>query len=199
MALTKTTTWQTLYAIASTASNTVDEGSLLAVETAYAGKVRIRMGRGTGTGFTEAPRILLQVTGVKTSPTADDWATEQIFIPGLGASIGSQAVSGTEAAGQTTITLAAGTNFAARDYVFFHNTTIANSEWARVQSVSGADIIISEGLVNAQTGSTCRDQAEEYECDIDLTGVQNLRIVVDGANSGQAVIVRADIGLVTGL
>lgn len=199
MALTKGSTWTTLYAIASTASNTVDEGSSVDVSTAYAGKVHIQMGRGTGTAFTTAPNILLQYTAVASSPTADDWSTEQTFVPALGASIGSQAVSGTEAAGQTVVSLAAGTNFAAGDYVFFHNTTIANSEWSRVQSVSAADLTISEGLVNAQTGSTCRDQAEEYFWDMDLTSVQRLRIVVNGAGSGQAVIVRARIALVTGL
>jgi hypothetical protein len=197
MALTKVTNTP-VYAIASTASNTVDEGSALDVSTYYGGKIRIHMGRGTGTAFTTAPQILLQWTAVA-SPTADDWGTEQIFIPGIGASIASQAVSGTEAAAQTVVTLAAGTSFAAGDYVFFHNTTIANSEWCRVQSVSGADLTLSEGLVNAQTGSTCRDQAEEWSYDMDLVGVQKIRIVVNGAGSGQAVIVRASGGFVSGL
>jgi len=195
MALTKVTD-QVLYAIASTASNTVDEGTALDVSTYYEGDIGIQMGRGTGTAFTAAPKILLQKT-YKTSPTADDWVTEQTFVPAVGASIGSQAVSGTEAAGQTVVTLAAGTNFAAGDYVFFHNTTIANSEWSRVQSVSGADLTLAEGIVNAQTGSTCRDQSEEYSYTMSLLSVQKLRIVVDGAGSGQAVIVRARLGAVS--
>ena len=199
MALTKTTTWRTLYAIASTASNTVDEGSALDVSDLYDGLVHIQMGRGTGTAFTVAPKIMLQWTGVNNAPTADDWATEVTFQPALGASIGSQAVSGTEAAGQTVVTLAAGTNFAAGDYVFFHNTTIGNSEWCRVQSVSGADLTLSEAIVNAQTSSTCRDQAEEWSYYMPLLGAQKLRIVVDGAGSGQAVIVRARLSGATAI
>lgn len=197
MALTKVTD-TVLYAMASTPSNTVDEGSALDVSTYYEGDIGIQVGRGTGTAFTVAPKILLQKT-FKTSPTADDWVTEMCWQPALGASIGSQAVSGTEAAAQTVVTLAAGTNFAAGDYVFFHNTTLANSEWCRVQSVSGADLTLSEGIVNAQTGATCRDQAEEWSYNMSLLGVQKLRIVVDGAGSGQAVIVRARLGAVSAL
>jgi len=197
MALTKVTD-TVLYAIASTASNTVDEGSAVDVSTYYECDIGINVGRGTGTAFTVGPRIMLQKT-YKTSPTADDWVTEMVWTVALGASIGSQAVSGTEAAGQTVVTLAAGTNFAAADYVFFHNTTIANSEWSRVQSVSSADLTLAEAIVNAQTGATCRDQAEEYSYTMSLLGVQKLRIVVDGAGSGQAVIVRGRLGAVSAL
>ena len=198
MALTKVE--QTvLFAIASVASNSVTVGSAVSVATFYAVDVRIRMGRGTGTAFTAAPIFRLEGTYDSTSPTADQWVVLAQFQPVVGASIGSQAVSGTEAAGQTVVSLAAGTNFAAGDYVFFHNTTIGNSEWCRVKSVTGADLTIEEGLVNAQTGSTCRDQAEQYHALIDCTSLQALRLVVDGNSSGQAVIVAAEFGAVSGL
>lgn len=197
MALTKVTE-ASLFAIASVASNTIDEGSAVDVASYYAGDIRVRIGRGTGTAFTAAPRIRIQKT-YKTSPTANDWVTALEFAPALGASIGSQAVSGTEAAGQTVVTLAAGTNFAAGDFVFFHNGTIANSEWHRVQSVSGADLTLDEALVNAQTGATCRDQAEEWNEVVDLLGVQKLRVVVDGSGSGQAIIVEVVMGAVSAL
>lgn len=197
MALTKVTE-VTLYAIASTASNSASYGSSVDVATYYGADVRIRMGRGTGTGFTIAPLIKIQGS-YKTSPTANDWVQLVIFVPALGASIGSQAVSGTEAAGQTTITLAAGTNFAAGDYVFFHNGTLANSEWSHVQSVAGSDIVVEEAIVNAQTGATARNQAERYHAQLDLTSIQKLRLVVDGYGTGQAVIVEAGMGAVSGL
>lgn len=197
MALTKVTE-TSLFAIASIAADSVTAGSEVDCSTWYAAQVRIRTGRGTSTAFTVGPKVRIEGTA-KTSPTADDWTVLAEFQMQVGASIGSQAVSGTEAAGQTVITLAAGTNFAAGDYVFFHNGTIANSEWSRIVSVSGADITIAEGLVNAQTGATCRDQAEQYTALLDLTSIQKLRIVVDGAGSGQAVICEADAGAVTGL
>ena len=198
MALTKVE--QTvLFAIASVASNSVTVGSVVSVATYYAVDVRIRMGRGTGTAFTTAPIIRIEGTYDSTSPTADQWVVLAQFQPVVGASIGSQAVSGTEAAGQTVVSLAAGTNFAAGDYVFFHNTTIGNSEWCRVKSVTGADLTIEEGLVNAQTGSTCRDQAEQYHALIDCTSLQSIRLVVDGNSSGQAVVIASEFGGVSGL
>lgn len=194
MALTKIDE-TVLYAIASTASNTIDEGSALDCSTYYTGVVRIRMGRGSGTAFTVAPTIRLLWTAESGTPTANQWGTLDEVVCRIGASIGSQAVSGTEAAGETTVTLAAGTNFAAKDLVFWHNGTLANSEWSNVQSVSGADLIISEGLVSAQTGATARNQAQTWTLGpYDLRGVNKLRLQVDGAGSGQAVIVEAVIG-----
>lgn len=198
MALTKVQQ-TTLYAIAETASNAVDHGSVVDVSTYYGIHVRIRVGRGTGSAFTRGPIIRLEGTHDSSSPTAQQWTTLAQFQVALGASIGSQAVSGTEAAGQTVVTLAAGTNFAAGDYVFFHNGTLANSEWSRVESVSSADLTLEEAIVNAQTGATCRDQAEQYQALIDVTAIQGIRLVVDGAGSGQAVIVEAVFGAVSGL
>jgi hypothetical protein len=157
------------------------------------------MGRGTSSAFTVGPKVRIEGSAVAGTPTADQWVVLTVFQMALGASIGSQAVSGTEAAGQTVVTLAAGTNFAASDYVFFHNTTIGNSEWSRVVSVSGADLTLEEAIVNAQTSSTARDQAEQYHCVVDLTGINRLRAVVDGAGSGQAVICHVDYGATTGL
>lgn len=197
MALTKVVE-VTLYAIASTASNTITLGTAVDVSTYYEADLRIRVGRGTGTAFTVSPTIRVQ-KAYKTSPNENEWITAAAFQPAVGASIGSQAVSGTLNAGSTTATLAAGTNFAAGDYVFFHNTTIGNSEWKRVQSVSGATLTLGSALVFAQTGATCRDQSEEYNCVLDLVGVQKLRLMIDGAGSGQAIIVESGMGAVSAL
>jgi hypothetical protein len=199
MALTKGAD-RTLYAIASTASNDATNGTALDVSDVYNAGVRIRMGRGTGTAFTVAPTIRLQVTG-KTSPTENDWATIAAYSPQLGTSVASQAVSGTVSAGATTFGVAASTNFAAGDCLFLHNTTIANSEFVRLKSISGTTITPIAALVNAQTGSTCRDQSEEYSMGfVDFTPYQKARLQVDGSGSGQAVVVEAAlVGVVTGL
>jgi hypothetical protein len=197
LTLTKVTE-TVLLTIVSVTSNTVTVGGAVSVATYYGVDVRIRMGRGTGTAFTTAP--IFRVEGAyKTSPTANDWVTLASFQSAVGVNIGSQAVSGTEAAGQTVVTLAAGTNFGAGDYVFFHNTTIGNSEWSRVVSVSSADLTLAEGIVFAQTGATCRDQAEEYHALIDCTSLQNIRLIVDGSGTGQACIVESAFGAVSGL
>jgi hypothetical protein len=199
MALTKTGE-VSLFALASVTSNTVSVGSGVDVSTYYGAQITARMGRGTATGFTTAPVCRIEGS-YKTAPTADEWVVLNGpgWQPALGASIGSQAVSGTEAAGQTVVTLAAGTNFASGDYVFFHNTTIGNSEWCRVVSVATADLTLEEGLVNAQTGATCRDQAEQFQGLFDLTGINRLRAVIDGRGTGQANIWEVVLGAVSGL
>jgi hypothetical protein len=198
VALTKTDE-TTLYAIASTASNTVSIGTALDVSTYYAGHLRIRMGRGTSAAFTTPPICRIEGTAETAAETANQWTVLAQFQAAIGASIGSQAVSGTEAAGQTVVTLAAGTNFAGGDYVFFHNGTIGNSEWSRVRSVTSADLTLEEGIVNAQTGATARDQSEQYQCSLDLTGINALRVVIDGRDTGQAVIYEVMGGFVSGL
>lgn len=197
MALTKTGS-VSLYPITSVASNSVSVGSALDVSGYYEADLRIRMGRGTGTAFTTAPLARLEGSYL-TSPTADDWTVLCQFQPAIGASIGAQAVSGTEAAGQTVVTLAAGTNFAGGDYVFFHNTTLANSEWSRVVSIATADLTLEEALVRAQTGATARTQAEQYHALLDLAGINQLRLVINARASGQASIWVAELGGVTGL
>lgn len=197
MALTKSGEVVVL-AIVSTASNAVTVGSGIDVSTYYSGILRIRMGRGTGSAFTVGPKVRVEVSP-KTSPTANDWIALTSFVMALGASIGSTAVSGTEAVGQTVVSLTSGTNFTAGDYIFFHNATIGSSEWSRVVSIATNDITIEEGLVNAQTGATARDQAEQYPCSVDLVGINRLRVVVDGAGSGQAVICEVTAGFVSSL
>lgn len=198
MALTKVARVD-LFAIASTAAAAVTNGTAVDVSTYYGADVRIRMGRGTGTAFTTAPIFRLEGSAVNGTPTTDQWIVLASFSPALGASIGSQAVSGTVSAAQATELLAAGTNFAAGDYIFQHNGTIANSEWSRVLSISTATLTLEENLVNAQTGATVRNQAEQYHAVLDLTGLNRLRLVVDNYGGAQAVIIHADAGYVSGL
>lgn len=197
MALTKVVS-ASLLSIVSVTSNTVTVSAALDVSTYYGGTVRIRMGRGTGSAFTTAPIFRVEGSMVA-SPTADQWSVLAQFQSAVGATLASQAVSGTEAAGQTVITLAAGTNFGVGDYIFFHNSTIGNSEWSRVIAVAGADITVEEAIVNAQTGATARDQAEQYVCQLDLTSIQKIRLVVDGSGTGQACVVAAELSAVSGL
>lgn len=199
MALTKTDEIS-VYTIASTASNSASIGAALDVSTYYGGVLRIRMGRGTGTAFTVGPKVRVEGTPETGAETADQWAVLAQFQMGIGGSIASQAFGGSEAAGQTVLTMAAGTNFAAGDYVFIHDNTLSSSEWVRVVSVSGADLTIEEGTVNAHDASdTARDQAEQYVCALDLTAINALRIVVDNAGTGQAVICQVTGGFVSGL
>jgi hypothetical protein len=187
MALIKTTE-TTILAITSVAANVSAAGSLINVAAYYSGLLRIRLGRGSATAFTVGPKVRVEVSP-ETAPTANDWFVYATFQMAIGVSTASQLFGGSEAAGQTTLTLAAATNFAAGDYVFIHDSTLNQSEWVRVVSVSGNDIVVEEGTIFAHdTADTARDQAEQYVCALDLTAVNSLRVVVDGAGSGQAVI-----------
>lgn len=179
---------QTLIALADLANGAATSGEL-DVSTKLGAAVLMRMGRTSATGFTTNGVVfLVEVSGHSAESGEEYWYPYAQFETGLGASIASQAVSGTEAAGQTTVTLAAGTNFAARDYVFWHNTTLADSEWSRVLSVSSADLTLLEAITNAQTGATCRDQAEAFLCEMDLTSIKKLRVWAIN-NTGQTAAV----------
>jgi len=182
------------------ASGGVALGAAKSVATAYGGTARIRLGRGTATAFTIGPTIRLEGSMVAV-PTAQDWLTIAEFQMAVGTNIASQAFAGTEAVGQTVLTLAAGTNFATADYCFIENTTLGSCEWVRVVSLSGADVTVEEGLTIEQTAaaSIMRDQAELYVVPMDLTSLQNIRLVVDAGGSGQEVYAQAEYALVTGL
>lgn len=187
------------YAITSVASNTVSVGSAVNVSTYYAVQVRIRVGRATGTAFTTAPEIRIEGTAAS-SPTNDDWVVITSFTPAVGASIASQTLTVAGTSGATALTVALGTNFAANDFIFVHNTTLAQSEWRHLTSVNTSTLNMWDGLVNAQSsGGVVRDQAEEYTALIDCTNLQQLRLVVNAYGTGQAVVVMADYGAVSGL
>lgn len=198
MALTKVEQ-VTLLAIENVESNTSHVGAAVDVATYYAADVRIRMGRATATAFTTAPKFRIEGTYDNSSPTNQQWVTLAEFQAVVGATIGSQVTSSGDGAGSTAVTLAAGTNFAAGDYVFFHHTTLGSSEWHRVVSISGAVITIEEALIIEQVPSTVRDQAEQYHALLDLTGIQKIRLVCESGATGQAYIVAAEFGAVSAL
>jgi hypothetical protein len=104
----------------------------------------------------------------------------------------SEAVSGTANAGQNVLGAASTTNLVVGDTIFIDNSTIGNSEWGRIKSVSAnTSVTIEDNLVNAQTGSTMYDQGEFFSGQINLENVLRLRLVVDASGSGQAVAVEA--------
>lgn len=121
------------------------------------------------------------------------WYPLCIFTTGFAACSG-EAVSGTEAAGQTVISVASTTGLTAGDIIFFFNGTIANSEWHRIKSIVAAtSVTLEDALVNAQTGSTFYDSAEMFVAQLDLTAVSRLRIVADGSAFTQAFAIEADM------
>jgi len=103
-----------------------------------------------------------------------------------------EAVSGTVTSSTSIVPVASTTNFSAGDIVFFKNTTIGNSEWGRIKTVTAnASITLIDGLTNAQTGSTIYDLSEMYTSQIDLTSIGRIRLVADGSRTGKAVALEA--------
>lgn len=191
--LTKTQAISVL-SLQSVASNTVVLGSAVDVSTKLAATVFIHSGRRTNSALTEGVEYRIEASA-KSSGDGFWWPLASFKSAIILAE--SEAVSGTVSSGTNVITVASTTNLIAGDLVYIDNSTIANSEWGRVKSISSnTSITIEDNLLNAQTGSTIYDQAEFFVAQLDLTAVGRIRAVADGRNTGQATSV--EILMVTG-
>lgn len=197
MASITKTTGITLLALQSVAaSSVVIQGTPTDVSTKLGGTVFIHFGRRAATAAGAGVNIRIEAS----SRSSGDihWFPLATFTTGFAAA-SDEAVSGTEAAGQTTISVASTTGLAAGDIIFFDNGTIGNSEWHRIKSiVNNTSITIEEtnGLINAQTGATIYDSAEFFVAQLDFTGITRIRAVADGASFTQAFAI--EIEMVTG-
>tara|TARA_B100000941_G_C28408630_1_gene502148 strand:+ start:19 stop:618 length:600 start_codon:yes stop_codon:yes gene_type:complete len=109
----------------------------------------------------------------------------------------SEAVSGTVTSGVTIVPVGSTTDLNVGDIVFFKNSTIGNSEWGRIRSVStDASITLIDALTNTQTGSTIYDLSEMFTAPIDLTAIGRIRVVADASNTSRNTVVQ--VKMVTG-
>lgn len=186
-----TKTLQTLLALQSVAANTVVISSVVDVSTKLAATVFIHFGRRATTALSEGAEFRLEASAKASGEGF--WFPIASFKTAV-ATAESEAVSGTVSAGATVITVASTTNLVSGDLIYIDNSTIANSEWGRIKSIStNASVTIEDALVNTQTGATIFDQAEMYVAAIDLTAITRLRLVVDASRTGQAVAAEAFI------
>jgi len=88
-------------------------------------------------------------------------------------------------------TVASGTGFNPQDIILIADGTVANSEWARLVSVSGAVLSMEEALVNAHTTGSVYNKAEMYAIPLDLSSVGRLRVVADGSAHNQSFVCEA--------
>lgn len=99
-------------------------------------------------------------------------------------------VTGTVGSGTNVITVSNTENFRVGDLIFIQNSTIGNSEFGRVKSISeNTSLIIEDNLANAQTGSTIYGNAEFHSFNFDCTGYYRVRLVVDTLRCSQPVAV----------
>jgi len=152
--------------------------------------IMIRLGRQTETAFTAGVNFRIEASAA----TSGDgyWFPITTFTSALGTNVGSEAVNGACAAGQKTINAASTTNLVVGNIIFINNTTLANSEFARITTVTlNTSIAVEDNLLFAQTGSTLYTQGEFYYALIDTTAIERLRIVVDGSGAAQNFVVDA--------
>jgi hypothetical protein len=190
---TFTKTIQTaLLTLQSLASNSVVASSVLDVSTKLSASVYLHFGRRAATALTTG--LTYRVEGSAHATAHGHWFPLAQFITNI-AAVGDEAVSGTCAAAQAVVAMASTTGFTVGDVVYIDNTTIANSEWGRIKTVtSNTSITLEDNLVNAQTGATVYAGAQIFTAaNLDLSGVKRLRVVANGSGTGQAVALQAQI------
>lgn len=184
-----------LLSLQTVSSNSVVVGTGVSVSTKLAATVFIHFGREANNALTEG--VFFRVEGRATTATTGQWyplASAQSLI----AAITSQAVNGTCNSAQNVIAMTSTTGMSSDptstqgQIVFIKNTTLGNSEFHRVQTVTtNTSITLEENLQNACTGGTVYPSAEMYVFQIDLTAIDQIRVVVNANNTGQAVAVEA--------
>lgn len=180
-----------LLSLQTVSANGVAIGSALDVSTLLAATIYIHFGREAETAAGAGVNIRIEASSRASGE--GHWYPVAPFTTQF-AAVNGEAVSGTEAIGQTVISVASTTGLAAGDIIFFFNGTIGNSEWHRIKSIStNASVTLEDAIVFAQTGATLYDGAEMYVAQIDLSGIKRLRAVADGSLFTQAFAIEIDI------
>jgi hypothetical protein len=178
---------QGLLAIAQVASNAVTKSSELDVSTKIAASLFMRLGRDDVGGALAVPFNFR----VQISPDASGdrrWHDLAVFQSQLTVPE-AEAITGTQSAGATTLTVASTTNFAIGQLFLLKNTTIANSEFGRIKSfVANTSFTPIDAITSAQTSSTFYNQAEEFILQVDCAAIKRIRVVCDNSGTGRSVV-----------
>lgn len=184
----------TLLAHTQQASATITVGSAVDVSTKFSARYFVKMGRTVAAALTN--EVLFRLEASAKSSGNDEWYPIYIWASQFGkTACNAPTLSGATTAGNTTSVLSSGTGITGGDILYFRETgTPANSEWARVKSISSATPTFEDAQTrNHTSGIAVTDYGEMFSGDIDLSGVARLRLVVDSASnaSGQTVDVLA--------
>jgi hypothetical protein len=190
MALTKTDSIN-VYTIAQLAANSMTATSEVDVSTYIELFLVMNLGR-DDTGGALTAGVIIRVQGNPMSGSGlDQWRDLAVFQSGITVPE-SEAVSGTCNSGQDTINVASTTNLTTENLILIKNSTIGNSEFRRIRSVTtNTNIKTDDNLTNAQTGSTVYNQAEEFVAQLDVMPYKRLRIQIDNAQNARTVVFEA--------
>lgn len=173
-----------LLALQSVAASSVVVGSAKDVSTALGGMCYARIGRRSATAAGAVSNLRLEASYATSGDNS--WFPFAI-LSGDFAACEAEAVTGTVAAGATTITCASTTNLTAGDVIFIDNGTIGNSEWARIKSiVANTSVTVEDALVNAATSCTMYDSATIFSPVAIPPQALRIRAVADGSLFTQA-------------
>lgn len=152
-------------------------GTALDVSNFFSAKVIIYHAWIEATANDAGVRYLIQVNPVGSS--TEDWATVVEYITN-GDTAATEALTATEPAAETSLACASTTGFAVHDIIYLQDTTtLAASEWARLENVvTDTSLELMDGLTTQKdSADVAWGSAEIVDFDIDLAGVSELRIV----------------------
>lgn len=185
---------QTLLAHTQQATATVTRGSAVDVSSIFGLRYYIAMGRTVSTALTNEVNFRIEVSP-ETSGN-DNWLPMIPFASQFGKTTASSTTINDAAVniGDTSFVITSATGITAADTLYLRETgTPGNSEWVKVDSMSGTTVNC-EALTRAHTnGINVADQAEFFTGSIDCSDIVRIRLVVDTATaaSGQTVDIQA--------
>jgi len=164
------------------------------VTTKFAAQLGVHLGR-DDTGGALPVGVTFRVEASMKSSGDDQWFPLAEYTSGTTTPSDELLTAGSEPAGSTVLECANTTGFTAGDLILIKNTTIANSEFARIVSiVTNTSVTVLDAITNAQTGSTIYDQAEFWSPVVDLLNVTRLRLHADASftgGTGRTVVIEA--------
>jgi hypothetical protein len=195
MALTKAVAEvDALFAMAASAAYAL--GASVDLSALYPSAFHIDYAPTAETAATVAAKAIVQLS----SNTSGDehWSDYYTVSAGLDTAA-SEVTSGTEAAGATLIEVASTTGLALQDAIFFLNTTLGNSEWARIVALSAnTSITVEDALTYAQTDGTIYNKAYSWVVSLPLWANRS-RILYFGPTGPASCAWRSRISKVTAI
>lgn len=179
------------------ATAVVTVGSAVDVSTKAAVQVFVKMGRTVATAL--GNEVAFRLEGSAKSSGNDEWfpiaGGQWTSTSGKTAASSTTVNDASFNAGDGTFVVTSATGLAAGDHLYLRETgTPANSEWVRIQSMSGTTVTLEEPCTRSHTnGINVADLAESWSFGVDCKALGRIRLVIDTASaaSGQTVDVLA--------
>lgn len=150
----------------------------------------IKMGRSVATAL--GAGVSFRIEGSAKTSGTDEWVPIYEWASSLAAVNATTVNDAAFNAADTTFVVTSGTGLTGGDLLYLRETgTPANSEWARIGSISGTTVTLEEAITRSHTnGIAVTDGAEMYSISIDVSAHVRIRLVANSNNvtaTGQTV------------